>query len=478
MMGTKTRDYGLKIGLFLASVVTLTVSCSRLPVNSSTMSPDGFAQFTASETLTGKSRQEFSSQLQSEPWFEDRCEQIPPTPVTHFEIQQIPDLDEPAPRVPFQDPTFGTCLVRVTDRSSDLSAGDTSQGMKNEYSRVQSFNADGTRLVVLTTDGNWYVYDAFSLQPLGQVPIEREPRWDAADPDLLYYTEETRLVSYHISTGQKQTMHEFANDFPGLSLSAVWTKFEGSPSNDGRYWGLMAENQDWMTVAFLIYDLESDQIVAVRETPPSEIDSVAISPMGNYFLAYYDNFCEYGQLGSDHEPCGLMIYDRKLENGRGLLRIIGHSDLSLDAQGKEVLIYQDIDQDDISMLDLSSGEVTPLLAIDFSHSALGFHFSGRAIHVPGWVLVSTSNGSRPSSTWMDDQIFVLELKHGGRVVRLAHTQSIFDEHIEHDYWAEPHASANQDFTQIVFTSNWGRSGSEQVDMYMINLPKDWTSLVP
>jgi hypothetical protein len=79
---------------------------------------------------------------------------------------------------------------------------------------------------------------------------------------------------------------------------------------------------------------------------------------------------------------------------------------------------------------------------------------------------------------MDDQIFAVELKHGGRVVRLAHTHSVFDENIEHDYWAEPHASANQDFTQIVFTSNWGRSGSEQVDMYMINLPKDWTSQVP
>jgi hypothetical protein len=477
-MGTKSLIFGLKIGLFLASVVILMVSCSLPPGNSTAVNSDGAEQKAISATLPGKSGQESSSQFLSKPWFEGWCEQLPFTPLTNFEIQQVPDLDEPAPRVPFQDPVFGTCLVRVTDRSSDLSAGDISQGMKNEYSRVQSFNADGTRLGVFTTDGNWYVYDAFSLQPLGQIPIEREPRWDAADPDLLYYNEETRLVSYRISTGQKRTIHEFADDFPGKSLSAVWTKFEGSPTKDVRYWGLMAENQDWMTVAFLIYDLEVDQIVAVRETPPSEIDSVAISPKGNYFLAFYDNYCEHGQIGSDHDPCGLMVYDRKLENGRGLLRIVGHSDLSLDAQGKEVLVYQDIDQDELSMLDLSNGVITPLLPIDFSHSALGFHFSGRALLMPGWVLVSTSNGSRPSSTWMDDQIFALELKPNGRVVRFAHTHSIFDEHIEHDYWAEPHASANQDFTQIVFTSNWGRSGSDQVDMYMIKLPKDWVSQVP
>ena len=477
-MGIKTRISGLKICWCLASIVIITASCNLLQGNSSAVNSDGTLQRSISATLPGKSSQTSPSQFRSRPWFEGWCEQLEFIPFTNLGVQQIPDLDEPAPRVSFQDPIFGTCLVRVTDRSSDLDTGDASQGMKNEYSRVQSFNADGTRLVIFTTDGNWYVYDAFSLQPLGQIPVEREPRWDAADPDLLYYTEETRLVSYRLSTEQKRTIHEFADDFPGQRLSAVWTKYEGSPSNDGRYWGLMAENQDWMTVAFVIYDLEADQIVAVRETPPSEIDSVAISPKGNYFLVFYDNFCEHGQIGSDQEPCGLMVYDRTLQNGRGLLRIVGHTDLSLDAQGKEVLVYQDIDQDDISMLALSSGEITPLLSIDFSHSALGFHFSGRSFRLPGWVLVSTSNGTRPPSTWMDDQIFALELQPGGHVVRFAHTHSVFDESIEHDYWAEPHASTNQDFTQIVFTSNWGKSGSDQVDTYLIKLPKDWASQLP
>jgi hypothetical protein len=130
------------------------------------------------------------------------------------------------------------------------------------------------------------------------------------------------------------------------------------------------------------------------------------------------------------------------------------------------------------MLDLASGEITPLLPIDFSHTALGFHFSGRAFHLPGWVLVSTSNGAQPSATWMDDQIFALELVENGRVVRLAHTHSLYNENVEHDYWAEPHASVNRDFTQIVFTSNWGRSGTDQVDMYLIKLPDDWLSELP
>jgi hypothetical protein len=313
---------------------------------------------------------------------------------------------------------------------------------------------------------------------LAQLPIGIEPRWDAQDPELLYYTEETRLMSYRISKGEQLVVHEFASDFPGQPLAAVWTKYEGSPSMDSRTWGMMAEDPEWMTVAFLVYDLESDQVIAQRATPPSEVDSVTISPLGDYFLAFYDDICDDGRLGSEAEPCGLMVYDRNLENGRGLLRIVGHSDVALDETGKEVFIYQDIDTDDIALLDLASGKITPLLPIDFSHSALGFHFSGQAFDRPGWALISTSNGTQPPSTWMDDQIFAVELKPGGRVVRLAHTYSVYDESIDHDYWSEPHASANRDFTQIVFTSNWGRGGTEDVDMYLLKLPADWAAEIP
>lgn len=415
---------------------------------------------------------------QGEAWFEGRCGGAQFPSASNLEIQPGPSMEEPAPRQPFIDPVFGTCVVRVTDRSSDLTRGDPSRGMKNEYSRVQSFNADGSLLIAFTTEGNWYLYDGFSLLPLGELPIWHEPRWDPEDPGLLYYTENTRLMSYRISNGQKQVIHEFADDFPGQDLAAVWTKYEGSPSVDNRYWGLMAEDLDWMTVALLVYDLETDQIVAMRETPPSEIDSVAISPLSNYFLVYYDNYCEPGLLGSTEAPCGLMVYDKNLENGRGLLRIVGHSDPVLDVHRKEVLVYQDIDTDTISMIDLSSGEIIPLLPIDFSHSNLGFHFSGRSFRMPGWILISTYNGSQPASTWMDDQIFVAELKKDGRIVGLAHTHSVYDENMEQDYWAEPHASVNQDFTRIVFTSNWGRTGTDEVEMYMIHLPENWASQIP
>jgi hypothetical protein len=61
---------------------------------------------------------------------------------------------------------------------------------------------------------------------------------------------------------------------------------------------------------------------------------------------------------------------------------------------------------------------------------------------------------------------------------LAHTHSLVDENRQHYYWAEPHASVNQDFTRVLFTSNWGRTGTAEVEMFMIELPAGWMDLVP
>jgi hypothetical protein len=411
------------------------------------------------------------------------CSDPQPPFVTDLEVLQTPSLPEPTARSPYRDPVFGTCLVRVTDRTTDLSSDDPSPGLKNEYSRVQSFNADGSRVLVRGIEGTWYLYDAHTLQPLGELPLEVEPRWDAANPNLVYFSDETRLMAYDVGTGEETLVHEFANDFPGQSLAAVWTKYEGRPSADTRYWGLMAEDEEWQAVAFLVYDRQTDQVVAsldMRGVPGVEedIDHVTISPLGNYFLASFDHYCEPGQLGDDAHPCGLMVYDRDLTNGRSLLRTIGHYDPALDAEGREVIIFQDIDQDNISMLDLASGTVTPLWPIDFSHTGIGLHFSGCSFRRPGWALVSTYDGDPSAYTWMDDQVFAVELKPGGRVVRLAHSHSLVDEDQEHDYWAEPHASVNQDFTRVLFTTNWGRSGTGEVEMFLIELPADWSERLP
>jgi len=130
------------------------------------------------------------------------------------------------------------------------------------------------------------------------------------------------------------------------------------------------------------------------------------------------------------------------------------------------------------MLDLESGRVTALWSIDFGHTAIGQHYSGLAYDRPGWAVISTHDDDPGSYTWLDDQVFLVELREGGHVVRLVHTHSLVDDEVDLDYWAEPHASTNADLTRIVFGTNWGRSGSGEVDMYLIALPPDWPDRLP
>jgi len=405
------------------------------------------------------------------------CQPPHPPLITDRQVRQVPPLPEPAPRVPFRDPVFGTCLVRVSDRLADRDPDDRHGGLKNEYSRVQAFNADESRFLLRSTVATWYLYDARTLRPLRRVSFDgEEPRWHPTDPEVFFFVRGTELRAFHLGRDEDALVHDFAVDFPGQTLSLVWTRWEGSPSLDGRWFGLMAQDESYEAVALLVYDRLADRVTAVadlRGLPNPTPDSATISPSGTYLVAQFE-YCEHGTMGTLARPCGLMVYDRSLGRARGLARIIGHSDFAVDSQGREVLVYQDVDSDEVAMLDLATGARTVLFPIDFSQASHGFHFSGRAFGRPGWVVVSTYSGGYPLSvSWLDDQVFLLELRAGGRVVRLAHTRSRVDENQEHDYWAEPQATANRDLTRILFTTNWGRSGTEEVETMLVELPPDW-----
>jgi len=213
------------------------------------------------------------------------CTSAQPPLVSDFSVYQPIPTAEPLARVPHRDPVFKTCVTRVTDRTKDIAAGDGSGGLKNEYSRVQSFNADESRILVRGTAATWYLYDAATLQPLGKLSFEGavDPRWDATNPDVLYYCDDPRLTKYDTRAQQPSVLHDFTSDFPGQTLAFVWTRYEGGPSIDGRLWGLMAQDGQEHVVAFLVYDQTANQITARRDmrgVPMADtVDSVSISRM-------------------------------------------------------------------------------------------------------------------------------------------------------------------------------------------------------
>jgi hypothetical protein len=137
------------------------------------------------------------------------------------------------------------------------------------------------------------------------------------------------------------------------------------------------------------------------------------------------------------------------------------------------------------MADLDTGAETPLIEIPFGvNSDIGLHFSGNCAEEPGRVLVSTYGAENPptgeSHSWMDTQLFMLELKQNPTVWRIAHTHAYTAEDYsgEKNYFAEAFATINKAGSRIYFGSNWGNFAVDYTDTYQIALPPEWAFDIP
>lgn len=102
----------------------------------------------------------------------------------------VPD-PRPAPGERVRDPLVGASVTRVTDAEA-LGR----PGMALDRAKATPWNADSSRLLVRSTDGYHFLFDAQGLAPLGALPLplgDVEPRWSVASPDVLYFVFENRV---------------------------------------------------------------------------------------------------------------------------------------------------------------------------------------------------------------------------------------------------------------------------------------------
>src|SRR5205823_6052787 len=160
--------------------------------------------------------------------------------------------------------TFATCIVRVSDHAADKVPGFA----RNDYSRRQAFNADDSKIVVSAQDGTWHLYDVATLTYLGPAPGvagDAEPQWHPTNPRLLYYFPAfglgMQLKELDVATGKSRVVADLAKRIGAVwpTARAAWTKSEGSPSQDARYWGLMVDDADWHGLGIVTYDLVADR---------------------------------------------------------------------------------------------------------------------------------------------------------------------------------------------------------------------------
>ncbi|MEO0080963.1 MAG: hypothetical protein ABIL25_01565 [candidate division WOR-3 bacterium] len=375
-------------------------------------------------------------------------------------------LSLPARGVPFTASLYGSTVIRLTDKNID---GYSGPGIQNEYARADAENSSGRYLVLRSNDGEWYLYDRVALatishlENLGSIE-EPEPRWDPADSNAFYYLHATELRRYDIATASSNLVHDFRTEYPGCQ--AITTKTEGDASLDRRFWCFIIEDSLDNVLAVVVYDRQLDCIIGSKTSFPETLNWVSMDMSGRHCV-----------IGYESRPAQIFSPDfsTALDLPAGAN---GHMDLAQTADGRDVMVYQNNATDWIAMADLETGAETPLIEIPFStNTDIGLHFSGNCSQVPGWVLVSTYGAENPPAgqthSWMDNLLFMLELKDNPRIVKVAGTHCYTGKHPVSNYFAEAYASINQAGTRIIYGSNWGLYKPDYTDAYEVRLPDGW-----
>ncbi|MDO5091166.1 MAG: hypothetical protein Q4D61_06430 [Cardiobacteriaceae bacterium] len=377
-------------------------------------------------------------------------------------LDPLPDTPRPPLRQAIATPHYHSCLVRVSDSESD------GIPLRNTYSRRQAFNADNSRFLLFARNGHWHLFDAKTAQPVKTLPHiagDAEPQWHTSNPNLLYYlpVNGVGMTLHELNTdnGTTRTIADFNTRLKAHWPAAhnAWTRWEGSPSADNRYWCFMVENQQFQTLGIFTWDMQQDRILALRDLGGEDPDHVSMSPSGDYCIVS-------GQT--------TRAYPRNLQGDPiPLHHTSEHSDLALDAHGDDIYVSVDYQshKGDVFMTHLKSGKKTPLFQLYDNGSSTALHFSGKNYDKPGWILISTyaetpdRNGKRQ---WTHRKIFAVSLEPSPRIRNISYAHSTGGQGWH--YWAEPQATVSRDFSRILFNSDWGSGKESDLAAYMLVLP--------
>jgi hypothetical protein len=195
----------------------------------------------------------------------------------------VPSLSRPAKGALVRDPAFKSCVIRATNHSAEP----PTNFARNDYARRQAFNADNTRFIVYASGGGWHMYDANTLAYIKQLtPMTgiTEPHWDPVDPKSIYFVPNkggTTLNKLNVDSNTSTVVANFSGRLPWSGVAHIWTRAEGSPSANGRYWCFMAENSSSGMLGVFTYDLQTGTILG-KKSMTTRPNHVSMSPSGKY----------------------------------------------------------------------------------------------------------------------------------------------------------------------------------------------------
>lgn len=395
----------------------------------------------------------------------------------------LPSTARPALGIATQEPTYGSCIVRLTNQSETRG-----RFHRNDYSRRQAFNADSSLMLLNAEDGYWHLYNAMTGKPikvLKGLAGDAEPQWHPSDPRILHFlpTNGVGMKIYKLDVIDNEVT--LAADMSSQirahwpDADTAWTRSEGSPSADGRYWCFMTEHingGDWQARGVFTWDMQTQRIIGTKSTRVRP-DHVSMSPSGKYCVI------------SGDDQAGTRAYRRDFKtpyrSGSSapylqLHKKSEHSDLAFNRNKEDVYVAIDYQSDkgDIFMVNLETGVRKMLFPSYLKRTATAIHVSGKAFNKPGWVVISTygeHHADTPAQNlrhsadrqWLHRKIFAVSLDGKATVRSIAYANSD-----ALSYWAEPHATVNRDFTRLLFNSTWNGSNARDMDAFMAAIPQN------
>ncbi len=386
-------------------------------------------------------------------------------------------------------PEFGTSERRVTG----------TLGMRHEYSRFDPFNSDHS--MILLTDlasGEWRVYrtDTVPYDTAAQlvaVPSIEEPRWDPADPNILWgMLDGFRIVHIDMrNPGAPITIKDFSADAtlqPILAANAdiyrATMKDEGETSADKRYWAfvLQGTKDDYRARYIVTWDRVADHVIATYalSKAQSDLDWVGMSWNGTWVVI--------GGMETNAAPLtGMVIANRELTQFHRIDYSTAHADVGLDSDGNEVVVMQNVRTDyiDLIPLDVSTQPIldaegsyagtnrVPLVRLFYDSGPLGLN-SG--VHIScnyaGYCVVSTNTEpGLAEKNWLDRKIVLVKLDR-------AHPRTFYLAQVygtRGAYWEETQATIRNDGSAVVWATNWNqRVGQEKVWEMQLDMPAGWS----
>lgn len=440
--------------------------------------------------------------------FPAECPPYPPD----FQFVEVPDplsgqnptyplipRAEPAVGECFTDKYFGTVLRRVT-RTEGYNS-------RHEYSRIDPFNADQSMVLLVTDQGSYKVYRTQSIpyNQEGNLVMEvslTEPRWDPADPNLLWALQDFSILNVNMVTQAITMVKDFAQDGHIGLLIAQGTTYrvtmmdEGESSNDRRFWAFSLqgnEKVDYRHQYFFTWDKQTDAILGVYpEGKPilsdqAEIDWIGMSSLGNWVLIG-------GMSENQGNLAGLTMATKDFSQFYRLDYTTSHADVGLDIDGKEVVVMQNSNTDYIDLISLDpstkpimeaggsyegSGHI-PLMRLFYSSDSpdglnSGVHIS---CNTPGYCFISTTIPKGAiEQNWLDRSLVLARLdRNHPRVFYLTKLYNTISEE-PRVYWDETHGSITNDGSLLVWAENWGNHvGEAQIFMMQLIMPSDWRRL--